>query len=117
MGTGAVKKLAKEDAFLDKYLTQSDYEMLTSNFKLDAGHIKELSIEWKYEAGLIENLPQFIQEFKDARGLSPLKAFVHGPPASGKTFYAQKIAEEYKIHYVDADQVVQKAIDRLVKPI
>eukprot|EP00842_Homolaphlyctis_polyrhiza_P001759 jgi/Hompol1/2584/HPOL_001428-RA len=117
LGTGMVKKLPKEQAFLQKTISQADYDMLTTNLKLDPGHIKEMSIEWKYESGLVENLPQMIQEYKDARGLWPLKIVIHGPPASGKSFYAQKIAEHYKIHIVDADQVVQDALARLERRV
>jgi adenylate kinase len=62
----------------------------------------------------MENLQQLIQEYKDARGLSPLKLVIHGPPASGKTYFAKKLATHYEIHYLDFDKVVQDAISRLV---
>nr|KAJ3421353.1 Adenylate kinase 7 [Polyrhizophydium stewartii] len=113
LGSGVVKKVPKEEAFLEKSLTQANYDMLTVNLRLEPGHIKEMSIEWKYESGFVENMQQIAQEYKDARGLWPLKIVVHGTPASGKTFVAQKIAEHYKIHLIDPDQVVQDAVSRL----
>ncbi|KAJ8331256.1 hypothetical protein O5D80_000811 [Batrachochytrium dendrobatidis] len=117
LGTGAVKKLAKEDAFLDKSLSQADYDMLTVDLKLDPSHTKEMSVEWKYESGFVEAISMIVQEFKDARGMWPLKAVIHGPPASGKTTLTQKIANHYKIHSVEVDQVVQEAMNRLERRV
>ncbi|KAI9209622.1 uncharacterized protein BJ171DRAFT_560904 [Polychytrium aggregatum] len=111
--TGKVKKVPKEHAFLYHGLTQSDYDMLLVNLRLEPGHVKDMSFEWKYESGLVENLPQLLQEYKDARGLSPLKIVLHGPPASRKTFFAKKIAEHYEIHLIEVEKTVQAAIDRL----
>ncbi|KAJ3295038.1 Adenylate kinase 7 [Borealophlyctis nickersoniae] len=113
LGTGKVKKVAREAALLNKDLPQSDYDMLLVNLRLEPGHVREMSFEWKYESGLIENLPQLIQEYKQARGLTPLKIVVHGPPASGKTTFSKKIAQHYEIHYIDVDKVVQDALARL----
>ncbi|KAI9352718.1 hypothetical protein BDR26DRAFT_914218 [Obelidium mucronatum] len=113
LGTGRVKKVPKETALLNKNLPQSDFDMLLVNLRLEPGHVKDMSFEWKYEQGIIEHLPNLIQEYKDARGLSPLKIIVHGPPASGKTFYAQKLAQFYDIHYLELDAVVKESIARL----
>ena len=88
--------------------------MLQIHVKLDPGHIKEMNIEWKFESGLIENIQALIQEYRDARGLSSLKILIHGPPASGKTFYAKKIAEFYELHYLEPEQVILEAIEALV---
>jgi adenylate kinase len=53
LGSGVVKKVDKEEAFLNKDLSQSDYDMLTCSLKIDATHVKEMSFEWKYEVNLI----------------------------------------------------------------
>jgi adenylate kinase len=66
---------------------------------------------------VVENLPQLIQEYKDARGLTPIKVALLGPPASGKTYLAKKIAEHYEIHYIDVDTVVKDAVARMVSQI
>ncbi|KAI8910411.1 hypothetical protein EDD86DRAFT_275463, partial [Gorgonomyces haynaldii] len=113
LGSGQVKSLSQEDAFLDKRLTQQDFDMITCGLRIDAGHIKEMSIEWKYESGFIENLPTIIQEYKDARGLWPIKIMIHGPPGSRKTHFAYKLADHYKLHLISPDQVMQEAVERL----
>jgi adenylate kinase len=59
-------------------------------------------------------MAQLVQEYKDARGLWPIKVVIHGPPASGKSTIAQKIAEHYKIHYLEPDEIVSEALVNLV---
>lgn len=110
LSNGTVKKKSKDDSLMDKTISQSDYDMLTVNLRLDPVFIKEAEIELKYESGLIENITLLVQEYKDARGLWPLKVVVHGPPASGRTTLAQKIAEKYKIHYLEPEEVASQAI-------
>ncbi|KAJ3260305.1 Adenylate kinase 7 [Boothiomyces macroporosus] len=108
LSNGVVKKVGKEEGFLEKSFTQEDIDMLTVNLRMEPAYIKDLGLEWKYE---------LIQEYKDARGLWALKIVMHGPPASGKTFYAQKIAELYKIHYLETDEVVNQALIALERRV
>jgi adenylate kinase len=42
---------------------------------------------------------------------------MHGPPASRLSYYAKKLAEHYKIHLVEVDDVMQEAVKRLEKRI
>ncbi|KAI8897949.1 hypothetical protein BC833DRAFT_591684 [Globomyces pollinis-pini] len=113
LSNGVVKKVTKEELFLDKQFSQADYDMLTVNLRMDPAYIKDIGLEWKYESGLIENLQTIIQEYKDARGLWALKIVMHGPPASGKSYFAQKVAQQYQIHYLEADEIVQQALTNL----
>lgn len=62
----------------------------------------------------MENIQPIINEYKNARGLQPLKIGIHGPPYSGKTTLAKKIAEHYQIHYVNAEQELKEGIEKLV---
>lgn len=117
VGNGQVKKVPKENAFLNKDLEQSDFDMIMTNLRLDPGHTKEMSLEWKYETGLIENVQQLVQEYKDARGLSALRLVIHGPPLSGKTYFAQLIANHFGIHLIDSEQVVKNALARLERRV
>jgi len=113
LGSGKVVKTSRENALLTRTLGQTEYDMLLTNLRLDPGHVKEMSFEWKYELGIVENLPTLIQEYKDSRGLLPLKIIIHGPPASGKTPLAAKIAKHYGIHRVDVESVVTETLARL----
>jgi adenylate kinase len=113
LGNGRVIRCNKEDAFLDSTISQLDYDLLTCNIRIEPGWIKEHGVELKFEAGIIENLPSIVQEFRDARGLWPIKIMVHGPPGSGKTYYSKKMAEHYALHYIEPEELVQQTISEL----
>ncbi|KAJ3015879.1 Adenylate kinase 7 [Thoreauomyces humboldtii] len=117
LGTGKVIKAPKETALLNKDLPQMDYDMLLLNLRLDPGHAKDMAFQWKFEAGLIENLNTFIDEYKYARGLTSLNIIIHGPPASGKSTLSAKLAEHYEIHCLDVDKVVEAAVERLERRV
>ncbi len=49
LGSGKVKMVSKEDALISKDWSQIDYDTLQINLKMEAGKIKEMPIEWRYE--------------------------------------------------------------------
>lgn len=61
---------------------------------------KKLKFPWHCEKGIIDNSLQLNKEFNSLRGLNPVKIFITGPPASGKTFYANKLSTYYNIPIV-----------------
>lgn len=62
-------------------------------------------------------MPALIQDYKNARGLHPLKVVVLGPPASGKTTLAKKIATHYSTHYIETESVMKEVLETLEKRI
>ena len=70
LGTGKHKVMSKEDALLNKELTQADFDMLTVDLKMDAAFIKEnLNIKWIAAGGFVESISKLIKEYKAARNL------------------------------------------------
>ena len=61
---------------------------------------------WHAEEGVLGNIRKLNEEFNTFRGLNPVKIFVTGPPASGKTFYSDNIANYYNIPRIHVDQMV-----------
>lgn len=57
-------------------------------------------------------MPLLNQEFNLFRGLFPLKIFITGPPASGKTHFAQKIADAYGIPHLKIKDLVELGYKR-----
>lgn len=49
-------------------------------------------------------------EFNQYRGLNPVKIFVTGPPASGKTFYADQLAVFYNVPKISVKQLSDAAL-------
>lgn len=70
---------------------------------------KKLKFPWHCEKGIIENIRRLNEEFNTNRGLHPVKIFITGPPASGKTYYSERIANYYNIPRVHAKELVQRA--------
>jgi adenylate kinase len=48
-------------------------------------------------------------EFNHFRGLFPLKVFIGGPPLSGKTHFATKLAQSYGIPHLKIYDMIQEA--------
>jgi len=52
---------------------------------------------WHSKFGIRKNIRSLETEFNTFRGLNPVKIFISGPPASGKTYYASELAKYYNI--------------------
>ncbi|NXO19695.1 KAD7 kinase, partial [Cisticola juncidis] len=111
VGPGKIEKVPIADAFLSKELTQMQLDMLFVNLRMDPLYVKEnFNIKWVAEGGLIENIAQVVTEYKQTRGLLPLKVYIHGPPASGKSTIAKELCKHYNLHYVRTNDVISEKI-------
>ncbi|NXF70598.1 KAD7 kinase, partial [Sclerurus mexicanus] len=116
VGPGKITKIPKENAFLSKDLTQMHLDMLLVNLQMEANFLKEtFNIKWVAEAGLIENIEQVVKEYKQSRGLLPLKVYIHGPPGAGKSTIAEELCKHYKLHYIKINDVISEKIAHLEK--
>ena len=70
---------------------------------------KKLKFPWHCEKGIIDNALKLNIEFNDFRGLHPVKIFITGPPASGKTFYSEQLAHYYNIPRIHIKQIIDQA--------
>lgn len=64
-------------------------------------------MEWHCRNGVTQNLSILEREFNEQRGLKPIKIFITGPPASGKSYYGQKLAEHYNVPHIKIQDVVE----------
>lgn len=69
-----------------------------------------MKIKWTAESGFIDALPKIIEEYRLVRGLTPVKILITGPPYSGKTQLAKRLAAKYNISYLEINKVVQNAL-------
>ncbi|NXC32657.1 KAD7 kinase, partial [Campylorhamphus procurvoides] len=116
VGPGKITKISKENAFLSKDLTQMHLDMLLVNLQMEANFLKEtFNIKWVAEAGLIENIEKVVKEYKQSRGLLPLKVCIHGPPGAGKSTIAEELCKHYRLHYIKINDVISEKIAHLEK--
>nr|AIW54306.1 cytosolic adenylate kinase 2 [Mastigamoeba balamuthi] len=110
IGTGKIKAMSPEEALVTDGLTQRDIDLLQVNLRIESLVVKDLAIPWVAETGLVENIALAAKEYREARGLTPIRIVVLGPPASGKTALSEAIAAKYTIHRVCAQDAVAKAL-------
>ncbi|XP_053330585.1 adenylate kinase 7 [Spea bombifrons] len=114
LGTGKVQKVAKENAFLRKDLTQLNIDHLLVNLRMEAVFLKEnFNVNWVAQTGLVENIESVIRDYKETRGLLPIRICVLGPPAVGKTTVSELLCKHYKLHHIKIKDVIAEAIERL----
>ncbi|NXF91297.1 KAD7 kinase, partial [Eubucco bourcierii] len=114
VGPGKIENIPKENAFLSKELTQMHLDMLLVNLRMESLFLNEIfNIKWVAQAGLVENIEQIIKEYKQSRGLLPLKIYIHGPPGVGKSTIAEELCKHYKLHHININDVISETIANL----
>ena len=103
MGSGETR-LLKDNEIQELLVESSDIgTTLQANIVFDTTDLKvhNLDFEWHSAGGIVENIAAISEEFKKYRGLRPVKIVCLGPPASGKTFYAERLAKFYQVPLLD----------------
>ncbi|XP_036284926.1 adenylate kinase 7 isoform X1 [Pipistrellus kuhlii] len=113
-GPGKTQKVLKENAFLTKDLPQDSIDHLLVNLRMEALFVKEnFNIRWVSQAGFVENIGSVLREYKQSRGLLPIKVCILGPPGVGKSSVSEVLARYYKIHHIKLKDVISEAIAKL----
>nr|XP_003463054.1 adenylate kinase 7 [Cavia porcellus] len=113
-GPGKIQRVPKENAFLIKELTQDSIDHLLVNLRMESLFVKEnFNIRWVAQAGFVENVNIVLKEYKQSRGLLPIKICILGPPAVGKSSIAEELAKYYKLHHIKMKDVIAEAIAKL----
>ena len=60
---------------------------------------------------MVDNITTVIKEYKEMRGLEPIRVCVLGAPAVGKTFIIRQLCHHYKLHHVKIADTIKEAID------
>lgn len=127
IGTGQIKSVTANEVTVEQgwkeFLTINLLMKASDAFKaipltadeqenLEAEEAEKLAEErkfpWHSKFGIRKNVPKLNNEFNEFRGLNPVKIFITGPPASGKTFYADSLAKYYNIPKVNVRQLVDE---------
>lgn len=87
-----------------------DSEILLADIKFETEPVGEF--EWQFQTGMAESMARLRAEFVHTRQLRPVRVFLHGPPASGKSFFADRLGKQYYLPVVRVGQVVQEYLEK-----
>ncbi|KAK2825840.1 hypothetical protein Q5P01_020054 [Channa striata] len=113
LGPGKIQKRPYEEAFLTRDLSAMEIDSLLVNLRMESVYLKELSIDWVCESGLVENIELVLDEYRQARGLLPIRVCVLGPPAVGKSTVSKQMCKHYKLHHIRLKEVISETITQL----
>ncbi|XP_022606495.1 adenylate kinase 7 [Seriola dumerili] len=114
LGPGKIQKKPFEEAFLTKDLSTTEIDSMLVNLRMEGVYVKELfSINWQCESGLVENMELVVEEYRQSRGLLPIRLCVLGPPAVGKSTVSKQICEHYKLHHITLKETISETITQL----
>uniref|UniRef100_A0A673JZ25 Adenylate kinase 7-like n=1 Tax=Sinocyclocheilus rhinocerous TaxID=307959 RepID=A0A673JZ25_9TELE len=104
LGSGKVENIPKEDAYGTK---ETDLLYLSVNLQTESVFLKDrLNVHWECESGIVDNILQVVEEYKQTRQLLPIKICLLGPPAVGKSSVAVKLCRYYKLHNIDVSETL-----------
>jgi 2-phosphoglycerate kinase len=88
-------------------------ETLTIDLKFQTSkEFLELPSPWHCAEGICAaTMKQLNDEFNLFRSLFPLKVYIGGPPASGKTFYSKRLADSYGIPHLMIGDMIKYAMN------
>ncbi|XP_057700725.1 adenylate kinase 7-like isoform X2 [Corythoichthys intestinalis] len=114
LGLGKIRRKPFEEAFLKQDLSIMDIDLLQVNLCMEGGHLKELfCVQWLCEFGLVENIELVVEEYRQNRGLLPIRMCVLGPPAVGKSRVCMQICDHYKLHHIRLNETISETISNL----
>jgi len=104
LGSGAIKTVALSE------VVQEDWsEMLCLNVNLRTSP-EFLNMKWHCKEGINDQSMKMLnEEFNSFRGLFPLKVYIGGPPATGKSHFASRLASGYGIPHLTISEMLNEA--------
>ena len=106
IGSGATKELAITDC-----LTESWCEFLQVDVAFKQNDCIKNLFAWKCASGINQSSMKMLnEEFNFFRGLFPLKIFLTGPPAAGKTHFAEKLSAQYGVPHITIQSVINMGL-------
>ncbi|KAF5900297.1 adenylate kinase 7-like, partial [Clarias magur] len=114
LGPEEVQKVPNDSEHLTHELTRVDLAQLSLNLVIETVLLKRrLNVNWVCESGVVTNIDRVAEEYRQSRGLLPIKICLLGPPAVGKSSVAARLCEHYRLHHIGAKEAVEEKIKQL----
>lgn len=97
-------------------------DWMTIDIKLEGSTINDLvdESEWAAPEGFVAAAEKVAAEYREARGLTPVRAAIVGPPQSGKSTLAEEFAKVYSVERVTSQDIIDNYVayrDKLITDI
>jgi adenylate kinase len=112
LNSGSVRFISPSDPSI--VFTSSNLlspQQFLSDLRFDTDFLSNLPLEWHCEGGFPDNFDTIRAEFTAKNNLNPLRIMLYGPPAAGKTFWAQKLAKIYNLPIISVRKAIEEAKD------
>ncbi|CDS37903.1 adenylate kinase 7 [Echinococcus multilocularis] len=117
-GTGEIRHLSDNELIRITQIPRVHIDQLTMDMIINTPTLdEELTIPWRCEGGIIDNIEKLAQEYVKAKDFKPLRICILGPPFVGKTTHAIALARHYGLHYIHVTPVLYEAYILLRTPI
>ena len=67
--------------------------------------------EWRCGGGIATSILNVVKEFREVRGLYPIRLWIHGPPFSGKSTLAESLAAKFKLHHMHLGRILKETLE------
>ena len=93
-----------------EFALHDNIEQFILNLKVDSQTINSVMTEdeWVAKSGFAENISAIADQYREARGLTPIRAVVLGAPLSGKSFLAQELGAHYDVPVLSIGDIIQE---------
>ncbi|XP_026211397.1 adenylate kinase 7b isoform X2 [Anabas testudineus] len=114
LGPGKIQKKPFEEAFLRQDFSVVEIDSILVNLRMKGVYIKELfSVSWLCESGLVDNIELVVEQYRQSRGLLPVRLCVLGPPAVGKSTASKEICKHYNLHHIRLKETISETLAQL----
>eukprot|EP00758_Cryptobia_borreli_P007210 Tbor_TRINITY_DN5258_c1_g3::TRINITY_DN5258_c1_g3_i1::g.16662::m.16662/K00939/adk, AK; adenylate kinase len=94
----------------EEFCLHDNIEWFTVDLSVEPATINTLMDEedWMCKSGFVENIDLVVDQYKKARGVTPLRLVILGAPLSGKSYAARELASALSIpHFTLGDAVAE----------
>jgi 2-phosphoglycerate kinase len=107
LGSGAVSEVELCDVLAEDW---AEFMTVDLRLKLSDEFAALVDSDFHCPQGICKtSLPLLNEEFNMFRGLFPLKVFIGGPPAVGKSHFSAKLASSYGIPHLTIAEMIEHA--------
>ena len=114
LGPGKVRRVEMDEYIESLAVGEKDENgynlMLQVDLPMESTTISGLVPAMHCAEGLVASITQVVAEYRKVNNLTPVRIFLHGPPAVGKTMYGEKLAYEFEIALLRTAEVIDEML-------